>query len=273
MAETKSGFPIVDNAGVDSGMYVSDYFQLLTGSGSNSLVNKLETKFDEVDSEMTNLREDIDDDIGTRLEGVELELNQRAVQYETMPVASDELLGKVVQYIGENTLDYTTGFWYRCELNDNNEYVWIVSSGAGGVYVGSDEEIPQGYNMQIDPDGYLFVAGRDYQTPLKAGVDYQTPLVADVDYAKPAVLYSTTLLSDGWGGSTSPYTQSLVVSGVYADETKQEIYVSPAPSSHNEWGVASIYCSGQDENSLIFTCKYKPETDIVVNISISEVAI
>lgn len=273
MAETKSGFPLIDNAGADSGMYVSDYFQLLTGNNSNSLVNKLEAKFDEVDTGIANLREDIGDDIGVRLEEVEVELNQRAVQCEVMPEASDELVGEVVQYIGENTSDYTTGFWYRCEIDENNEYVWVVSSGAGGVYVGNDEEIPQGYNMQIDPDGYLFIAGRDYQTPLEAGVDYQTPLTASVDYAKPAELHTVALIAGGWSGDDAPYTQSVNVANVVADESKQEIRISPAPSSYDAWGAAGIRCVVQGESSLTFQSKDIPEVDVVVNISVAEVSV
>lgn len=46
-------------------------------------------------------------------------------QYETMPTPSVSNLGKVVQYIGETTSSFTNGYFYKCDLVDNN-YVWVV---------------------------------------------------------------------------------------------------------------------------------------------------
>lgn len=48
---------------------------------------------------------------------------QDIFQYTTMPTASQELLDKVVQYIGESTEDYYLGFVYRCEYDGLN-YFW-----------------------------------------------------------------------------------------------------------------------------------------------------
>lgn len=48
---------------------------------------------------------------------------QDIFQYTTMPTPSQELLGKVVQYIGESTEDYYLGFVYRCEYDGLN-YFW-----------------------------------------------------------------------------------------------------------------------------------------------------
>lgn len=49
----------------------------------------------------------------------------QTIQYETMPTASADNLGKIVQYIGTTDTNYTNGYFYICELV-NNVYVWNV---------------------------------------------------------------------------------------------------------------------------------------------------
>lgn len=76
---------------------------------------------------------------------------QAVIQYEVMPTTVTE--GAVVQYIGEDTAEYVSGSWYRGE---NGE--WVITSGGGGVYVGSGD-MPNGYNVQIDPSGDVLGMG------------------------------------------------------------------------------------------------------------------
>ena len=139
-------------------------------------------------------------------------------------------------------------------------------------------------------------AGEDYQTPLKAGVDYAIPsAVANkqskitaqgllkglgdgsvaaatpgTDYANPAILRTAVLGAANWTGAEAPFTQTVTVDGVLADETKQAIHVSPSAGYGTMYGSAGIECTAQDENSLTFSCETAPENDITVNISIQE---
>lgn len=48
-------------------------------------------------------------------------------QYETMPTASEELVGKVVQYIGETTSSYIKGYFYECVSDEQipATYSWV----------------------------------------------------------------------------------------------------------------------------------------------------
>lgn len=43
----------------------------------------------------------------------------KSVQVEAMPVASADEYGRIVQYVGETTSDYTRGYFYECLLPDN----------------------------------------------------------------------------------------------------------------------------------------------------------
>ena len=56
-----------------------------------------------------------------------LATKQDILQYDVLPTASAENLGKIVQYIGTTTVNYTNGYFYKCGLVDNN-YVWVVIS-------------------------------------------------------------------------------------------------------------------------------------------------
>jgi hypothetical protein len=58
-------------------------------------------------------------------------------QYETMPTASADLVGKVVQYIGTTTASYTNGYFYECVSDGavTPSYSWVeksVQSGGNG---------------------------------------------------------------------------------------------------------------------------------------------
>lgn len=79
-------------------------------------------------------------------------------------------------------------------------------------------------------------------------------------------LRTATLTAAGWSSNS----QTVTVSGVLADTTKQAIYVSPAPGYGTIYGSAGIECTAQGENSLTFSCETAPESDITVNISTQE---
>ena len=69
-------------------------------------------------------------------------------QYETMPTASVDLVGKVVQYVGETTASYTNGYFYECVSDGavTPSYSWVeksVQSGSGEVD-SDDVKIPSG---------------------------------------------------------------------------------------------------------------------------------
>lgn len=54
---------------------------------------------------------------------VNLLLENQVVQVSTMPVASESNVGRVYQYVGADTQDYTKGYFYESVL-DNSTYVW-----------------------------------------------------------------------------------------------------------------------------------------------------
>lgn len=55
-----------------------------------------------------------------------LDTKQDIVQYSTMPSAQDNL-GKIVQYIGTNTANYTNGYFYKAIYDSTSDvYVWSV---------------------------------------------------------------------------------------------------------------------------------------------------
>lgn len=72
-----------------------------------------------------------------------------------------------------------------------------------------------------------------------------------------------TLHAASWTQGNEGYTQSVVVNGILADETKQLIHIDGYNSSLEASKVASqIYCTAQAENSLIFTTDNIPTIDV-----------
>ena len=65
-----------------------------------------------------------------------------SVQYSTMPEASESTLGKIVQYTGETTEDYTNGYFYKSTFDEESEtYIWENIQ----VQEGGGAEQPEGY--------------------------------------------------------------------------------------------------------------------------------
>ncbi len=79
-----------------------------------------------------------------------------------------------------------------------------------------------------------------------------------------------TLTAAGWNASAK--TQTVTVSGVLADETKQLIMPMPAVASQNAYAAAGIACTAQAANSLTFKCQTVPAEDIVVYVAVQGVA-
>ena len=78
-----------------------------------------------------------------------------------------------------------------------------------------------------------------------------------------------TLTTGGWNASTKQ--QTVTVSGVLADESKQLIHPMPAAASQTAYMEAGIRCTGQGANSLTFTCDTVPTAAITVYVTTQEV--
>lgn len=80
-----------------------------------------------------------------------------------------------------------------------------------------------------------------------------------------------TLTVNGWNGSSKPYTQTVSVNGVIANESKQNIFSSPATveSNINVAMDCGVYCTSQGSGTLTFTAfNDKPTETVTFNIII-----
>lgn len=89
--------------------------------------------------------------------------------------------------------------------------------------------------------------------------------------AKKPVSTAVTISASGWNSSSK--TQTVTVSGVLADETKQLITPTPAIASQTAYYSAGIRCTNQAANSLTFTAKTIPTADLTVYVTIQEVSV
>ena len=91
--------------------------------------------------------------------------------------------------------------------------------------------------------------------------------VAETDYASPVVMRKVTLTVAGWNSTT--LQQSVTVSGVLADTTKQCIYPYAVDTSYDSaWNSCGVLCVAQAANSLTFQCSEVPTTAIEVYVTI-----
>lgn len=79
---------------------------------------------------------------------------------------------------------------------------------------------------------------------------------------------SVTLAAASWDSTAK--TQTVTVTGVKASETAQMITPTPALASQTAYYEAGILCTGQAADSLTFTCKTVPTTDLTVYVVMEE---
>ena len=76
-----------------------------------------------------------------------------------------------------------------------------------------------------------------------------------------------TLTTSGWNSSTKQ--QTVAVSGILADTTKQCIYPAPVDTSYDSaWNSCGVLCVAQAANSLTFQCSEIPTSAIEVYVTV-----
>ena len=80
-----------------------------------------------------------------------------------------------------------------------------------------------------------------------------------------------TLTTAGWGSSTKQ--QTVTVSGILADGTKQRVSCSPVDESYDSaWNSCYVQCAGHGADSLTFQCDEIPTVAVEVFVSIQSVS-
>ena len=92
--------------------------------------------------------------------------------------------------------------------------------------------------------------------------------LAGTSYRVAPASISVTLASNAWSNNA----QTVTVSGVLADETKQLIQPVPASASSAEYESCGVKATAQAADSLTFSCDTTPTNNLTVYVVITEVA-
>ena len=114
---------------------------------------------------------------------------QDIIQYETLPIASEDELGKIYQYIGETTVNYINGRFYKC-VSDGEvvpTYSWQEVSFGGGSG-GTDDYTDLINKPQVE--GVTLVGNKSASDlGLQTKIQFSTMPTASVDYLNEIVQY------------------------------------------------------------------------------------
>lgn len=100
------------------------------------------------------------------------------------------------------------------------------------------------------------------------GIVAATP---ETDYASPVSMRKVTLTTAGWNANTKQ--QTVTVSGVLTDRTKQKVICSPVDESYDSaWNAYYVQCVGHGAGSLTFQCDEIPTAAVEVFVSIHSVS-
>ena len=93
----------------------------------------------------------------------------------------------------------------------------------------------------------------------------------ETDYASPVFMRKVTLTTASWNSSTKQ--QSVTVTGILSDRTKQKVLCSPVDASYDSaWNTCYVQCVGHAANSLTFQCDEIPTAAVEVFVSIHSVS-
>ena len=147
-------------------------------------------------------------------------------------------------------------------LSDNgivwNDFIDVIQTASGTDVTAEVKEIIGSLSSNVPHASAHATGGSDPITPESIGA------------AQQPIFRSVTISASGWDSSTK--TQTVTVSGVLADETKQIITPTPALASQTAYYEAVILCTGQAANQLTFTAKKIPTIDLTVYVTIQEVS-
>lgn len=125
------------------------------------------------------------------------------------------------------------------------------------------------------PDGIITILDENDKSDIEGIISEHTSAenphgitAGQLGAATLPIITTITLPLSSW--NTDTLTQSVTVTGVLEDMTKQFINVSPAGASIITAANSVIYCSEQLEDTLVFTCLELPTEDVVYNISIQD---
>lgn len=82
---------------------------------------------------------------------------------------------------------------------------------------------------------------------------------------------TVTLTAGAWAGAAAPYSQTVSVPGVTADEAAQQVQVVPAAAGMDAWEAAEVKCTAQGAGTLTFRAREKPSAAIQVFVILQEV--
>lgn len=92
----------------------------------------------------------------------------------------------------------------------------------------------------------------------------------NIGAAATVIMRKVTLTTAGWNSSTKH--QTVAVSGILADGTKQRVICSPVDESYDSvWNSCYVQCVGHGADSLTFQCDEIPTANVEVFVSIQPV--
>lgn len=184
--------------------------------------------------------------------------------------------------------------WKQVSASDKQTVAWGDVTGKPSTFPPATHDHRGDYlaPRELTVEGDIQVHGRTilngesaFQAPTKftSGLTSEAPItlypsafsepdVPNMSMVKDTILQMgpqsilVTLAADAW----STNTQTITVSGVLADESKQLIMPMPAMASQANYAAAGIACTAQGENTLTFQCQTVPTSDIQVYVVTQE---
>lgn len=154
--------------------------------------------------------------------------------------------------------------WVQTTLPNDNK--WQSVCYGNGKFIAVADSSPIAAYSTDGINWVTEVTSRELQNSSGADISENVKNTLGVSTPKAKLV---TLTVAGWDSSAK--TQSVTVSGILADESKQMIIPMPATASMSAYNDAGIQCTGQAANTLTFTADTVPTEAIQVYVTYQDV--
>ena len=132
------------------------------------------------------------------------ELGQRVLQVTEVPEASEELLGKIIQFIGTTGQDYTHGYFYEAKVSGDPSSIECTGTDSSTLYPYHITIDKDTFETQITTEGeYMFhydgtnwtldnnvISLDDYGISIQEGITYSSGDNMYIQYTESTIDYS-----------------------------------------------------------------------------------
>lgn len=173
----------------------------------------------------------------------------QVVQIATLPTASADNLGKIYEYVGATTQDYTNGVFYQCVFDGTSTYSWEVCDVVDTLTSDDVADVKNAFAVQTYVDRGIVIDERGTESVVGVVIDSNGD---EHKLYQKTILFTGTIDKEGSLSITTPSNMSKFVGGKGCIRTGVRNYIIPEAGARVLTNNGTIQIQATDDHN--YTC-------------------